>query len=184
MPLAYSVIFHRLSGLGQLIGQVISALKKQKVICYNIVTRFCKFAQESNIMKNFFKFEERSTNFQTELSAGVTTFLTMAYIIFVNPGILSAAGVPFTAAATATAVGAAVICILMGLVTNRPLALASGMGFNAALAFSVIGFQQANVPWQVGMAVVFIEGVIILILVLTGLRESVCTPSHLILNVQ
>jgi AGZA family xanthine/uracil permease-like MFS transporter len=173
MPLAYSVIFHRLSGLGQLIGQVISALKKQKVICYNIVTRFCKFAQESNIMKNFFKFEERSTNFQTELSAGVTTFLTMAYIIFVNPGILSAAGVPFTAAATATAVGAAVICILMGLVTNRPLALASGMGFNAALAFSVIGFQQANVPWQVGMAVVFIEGVIILILVLTGLRESV-----------
>lgn len=105
--------------------------------------------------------------------AGVTTFMTMAYIIFVNPAILSAAGVPFAGAATATTVGAAVICILMGLLTNRPLALAAGMGFNAALAFTVIGFQQANVPWPVGMAVVFVEGVIILILVLTGFREAV-----------
>ena len=61
----------------------------------------------------------------------------------------------------------------MGLVTNRPLALASGMGLNAVLTFSVIGFQQANVPWQVGMAVIFAEGIIILILVLTGLREAV-----------
>jgi len=124
-------------------------------------------------MKNFFKFEERGTTSRRETGAGITTFLTMCYIIFVNPGILAAAGVPFAAATTATAVGAAVVSILMGLSTNRPLALASGMGFNAVLAFSVIGFQQARVPWQVGMAVVFVEGLIILALVLTGLRRAV-----------
>ena len=124
-------------------------------------------------MERFFKFAERGTNLKTELMAGLTTFLTMCYIIFVNPAILSAAGVPFAGAATATAVCAALSCLLMGFVTNRPLALAAGMGFNAALAFTVIGVQQANVPWQVGMAVVLAEGVIILVLVLTGLRESV-----------
>ncbi len=124
-------------------------------------------------MKEFFRFKERGTNLRTELSAGVTTFLTMAYIIFVNPGILSAAGVPFAGAATATAFGAALMCLCMGLMTNRPLALASGMGLNAVVAFSVIGFQQANVPWQVGMSVIFLEGLLILILVLSGLREAV-----------
>jgi AGZA family xanthine/uracil permease-like MFS transporter len=126
-----------------------------------------------NVMSDFFKFQERGTTLRTELSAGVTTFLTMAYIIFVNPGILSAAGVPFAGAATATALGAAIMCVLMGLVTNRPLALASGMGLNAVVAFSVIGFHQANVPWQVGMSVIFLEGLAILILTLSGLREAV-----------
>ena len=126
-----------------------------------------------NVMNDFFKFQERGTTLRTELSAGVTTFLTMAYIIFVNPGILSAAGGPFAGAATATALGAASMCLLMGLVTNRPLALASGMGLNAVVAFSVIGFHQANVPWQVGMSVIFLEGLVILILVLSGLREAV-----------
>ena len=126
-----------------------------------------------NVINDFFKFQERGTTLRTELSAGVTTFLTMAYIIFVNPGILSAAGVPFAGAATATALGAAIMCLLMGLVTNRPLALASGMGLNAVVAFSVIGFHQANVPWQVGMSVIFLEGLVILILVLSGLREAV-----------
>ncbi len=124
-------------------------------------------------MKDFFRFEERGTDFRSELCAGVTTFLTMAYIIFVNPAILAAAGVPFDAATTSTALGAAVMCIIMGFATNRPLALASGMGINAALAFGVIGFQQSHVPWQVGMSVIFVEGSIILILVLTGLREAV-----------
>lgn len=124
-------------------------------------------------MERFFKFAERGTNVRTEIMAGITTFLTMCYIIFVNPAILSAAGVPFAGAATATTVCAAFSCLLMGLTTNRPIALAAGMGFNAALAFTVIGVQQAGVPWQVGMAVVFVEGLVILSLVLTGLRESV-----------
>ncbi|MDI6900356.1 MAG: NCS2 family permease [Anaerosomatales bacterium] len=124
-------------------------------------------------MERFFKFKERGTDLKTEVIAGVTTFMTMAYIIFVNPGILSAAGVPFEGAATATALGAAFMCIAMGLISNRPLALASGMGLNAVVTFSVIGFEQANVPWQVGMAVIFVEGLIILALVLTGFREAV-----------
>ncbi|HSK46534.1 MAG TPA: NCS2 family permease [Coriobacteriia bacterium] len=124
-------------------------------------------------MEGFFKFAERGTDLRTELIAGITTFLTMAYIVFVNPGILSAAGVPFEGAATATAIGAALMCVAMGLISNRPLALASGMGLNAVVTFSIIGFQQANVPWQVGMSVIFVEGLIILVLVLTGLREAV-----------
>ncbi len=124
-------------------------------------------------LESVFSLKKRGTNVRTEIAAGITTFQTMCYIVFVNPAILAAAGVPFTAATTATAIGAAVVSILMGLVTNRPLALASGMGFNAMLAFSVIGFQQARVPWQVGMAVVLAEGIIILILVLSGLREAV-----------
>jgi AGZA family xanthine/uracil permease-like MFS transporter len=124
-------------------------------------------------VERFFSLSQRGTNLRTELLAGITTFMTMAYIIFVNPGILSSAGVPFEAAATATALGAALMCLAMGLATNRPLALASGMGLNAVVTFSVIGFQQANVPWQVGMAVIFVEGLIILLLVLTGLRVAV-----------
>ncbi len=124
-------------------------------------------------MENFFKFKERGTSLNTELLAGVTTFLTMAYIVFVNPGILSAAGVPFEGAATATALGAALMCLAMGLISNRPLALASGMGLNAVVTFSIIGFQQANVPWQVGMSVIFIEGILIFLLVLSGLREAI-----------
>jgi AGZA family xanthine/uracil permease-like MFS transporter len=82
-------------------------------------------------MENFFKFSERKTDLKTEVLAGVTTFMTMAYIIFVNPGILSAAGVPFAGAATATALGAALMCICMGVFTNRPFALASSRGRSA-----------------------------------------------------
>lgn len=122
-------------------------------------------------MESYFGFAERGTDFKTEVLAGLTTFLTMAYIIFVNPGILSAAGVPFAGATTATALGAAVMCIAMGLIANRPLALASGMGLNAVVAFSLILALQ--VPWQVGMAVVFVEGLLILTLVLLGAREAV-----------
>lgn len=124
-------------------------------------------------MENYFKFTERNTDLKTELLSGATTFLTMVYIIFVNPGILSSAGVPFAGAVTATALGAALMSVLMGIVSNRPLALASGMGINAVLTFSVIGFQQANVPWQVGMSVIFIEGLLIFMLVITGFREAV-----------
>jgi len=129
-------------------------------------------------MDKFFKFQERGTNLRTEVLAGVVTFMTMAYIIFVNPGLLSAAFGPeavgaawIPALATATALGAALMCIAMGLFANRPFALASGMGLNAVVAFSII--LGAGVPWQVGMSVIFVEGLVILLLVLTGLREAV-----------
>jgi len=130
-------------------------------------------------MESFFKFKERGTDIRTELLAGVVTFMTMAYIIFVNPGLLSAAFGATPAAqaawipaiATATALGAALMCICMGIFANRPFALASGMGLNAVVAFSII--IGLKVPWQVGMSVIFVEGIVILILVLTGLREAV-----------
>jgi len=123
-------------------------------------------------MRLSFDLSARGTDARTEALAGLTTFLTMCYIVFVNPAILSAAGVPFAGAATATALGAGLMCILMGIATNRPIALAPGMGLNAVVAFSVIGMNQANIPWQVGMSVIFVEGALILILVLTGLREA------------
>ncbi len=130
-------------------------------------------------MESFFKFKERGTNLRTEVLAGVVTFMTMAYIIFVNPGLLSAAFGATPAAqaawipalATATTLGAAAMCIAMGVFANRPFALASGMGLNAVVAFSII--IGLKVPWQVGMSVIFVEGIVILILVLTGLREAV-----------
>ena len=129
-------------------------------------------------MESFFKFTERGTNFRTEVLAGVVTFMTMAYIIFVNPGLLSAAfgagavGASWIhALATATTLGAAVMCIAMGVFANRPFALASGMGLNAVVAFSII--IGLKVPWQVGMSVIFAEGVVITVLVLTGLRETI-----------
>ncbi len=129
-------------------------------------------------MESFFKFKERGTNLRTEVLAGVVTFMTMAYIIFVNPGILSAAfgegavgAAWIPALATATTLGAALMCICMGVFANRPFALASGMGLNAVVAFSII--LGAGVPWQVGMSVIFVEGVVILLLVLSGLRESI-----------
>ena len=124
-------------------------------------------------MDSFFRLAERGTDLRREVLGGVTTFLTMAYIVFVNPGILSAAGVPFGAAATATAIGAGLMCIVMGLVTRLPIAMAPGMGLNAALAFSIIGVAQAYAPWQAGMAVILAEGLIMLVLVVTGLREAV-----------
>lgn len=125
------------------------------------------------MLDRLFHLKDHGSRPRREVLAGTTTFLTMAYIVFVNPGILAAAGVPFAGAATATALGAAVMCIAMGVFTNKPLALASGMGLNAVVSFSIIGAQQANLPWQVGMAAVLVEGLVILILVLTGLREAV-----------
>lgn len=129
-------------------------------------------------MEKFFKYTERGSSLPTEIMAGITTFLTMAYIIFVNPNILSLSdvkgfpgGVPFAGAVTATCLGAAVMCIAMGIFSNRPLALASGMGLNAVVAFTLI--LGMNVPWQVAMAVVFVEGIVILLLVLCGLREAI-----------
>jgi len=116
-------------------------------------------------MDKFFKFDEHKTNYKTEIIAGATTFMTMAYIIFVNPDILSAAGMDFGAVMTATIIAAALTTILMGLLTNYPFALASGMGLNAFFAFVV----AAEFGWQAALGAVFISGVVFLILSVTGL---------------
>ena len=131
-------------------------------------------------MDKFFKYTERGSSLSTEIIAGITTFLTMAYIIFVNPNILSLSdvkglplgtAVPFAGALTATCIGAAVMCIAMGIFANRPIALASGMGINAIVAYTLI--LGMKVPWQVAMGVIFVEGIVITILVLVGLREAI-----------
>lgn len=122
-------------------------------------------------MESFFKLSERGSNSATEVRAGLTTFLAMAYIIVVNPSILSAAGIPATAAVTATCIGAAVMTIAMGVFSNRPLACASGMGINSIIAYTLCG--SMGLGWQTAMAIVFIEGIAILVLVLCGLREAI-----------
>ncbi len=123
-------------------------------------------------MDSFFKITARNSTVSNEVIGGLTTFLAMAYIIAVNPTILEAAGVPFDAALVATCVGAAVMTIAMGLIANRPIALASGMGINAIVAYTLC-LGESAVDWRVAMAIIFLEGVIILILVLCGLRKAI-----------
>lgn len=122
-------------------------------------------------MEEFFKIKQRGSSVRTEVIGGLTTFLAMAYIVAVNPAILADAGIPFSAALTATCFGAAVATIAMGLFANRPIALASGMGINAVVAYGMCG--SLGLDWRVAMAVVMLEGVVILGLVLGGLRKAV-----------
>lgn len=123
-------------------------------------------------MDKFFKISERHSTIGNEIIGGLTTFLAMAYIIAVNPSLLEAAGIPFDAALTATCLGAAVMTVAMGLIANRPIALASGMGINAVVAYTLC-LGEAAVDWRVAMAIVFLEGIVILILVLCGLRKAI-----------
>jgi adenine/guanine/hypoxanthine permease len=118
-----------------------------------------------------FRLSDRRTTVRTEILGGVATFLTMSYILFVNPAILSAAGMPFTAVAVATAIAAAVATLAMGLVTNLPFALAPGLGINAIVAFDLV--LGRKIPWPVAMSVIVIEGLIALVLVIAGLREAI-----------
>ncbi len=140
------------------------------------------------LLERLFKLRENRTDVKTEILAGATTFMTMAYIIFVNPAILNFTGIPdlkdlgpgFAPTLAATCLAAGLLSILMGLATNYPLALASGMGLNAVVAFQfIVGMK---LPWQTAMGVIFLEGVIIGILVLTGLREAVMNAIPLALK--
>lgn len=124
-------------------------------------------------MDKFFKLSENNTSVKTEIMAGLTTFLTMAYIIAVNPSILSAAGMDKGALVTATCLAAGLTTIFMGIYANAPFALASGMGLNAFFAFTVCNPKVMNVPWQVALTAVFIEGIIFIILSVTNVREAV-----------
>ncbi|WP_070156160.1 NCS2 family permease [Sphingobium phenoxybenzoativorans] len=126
-----------------------------------------------------FALVERGTTVRTEVLAGVTTFLTMAYIVLVNPAILGQAGMPPAAVAAATCFAAAFASILMGFAANTPLALAPGMGLNAYFSFTVV--QQMGVPWPVALGCVFLSGVAFLLLTLAGIRQLIVTtiPLHL-----
>jgi len=119
----------------------------------------------------YFKFAERGTTLATEVKAGVTTFMVMAYILLVNPSILAAAGIPIPAASAATALIAGVMTLAMGIVANVPIALAAGLGINGAVAFGLVltnGLTPAG-----AMGVIVLEGIVVTILVLVGLREAI-----------
>jgi len=121
------------------------------------------------MLEQLFKLSEHKTTVRTEIVAGITTFLTMAYIIFVNPDILSKAGMPFGAVFAATCLAAAAGCLLMAFVANFPIALAPGMGLNAYFAFVVCGVMKYS--WQVALGCVFISGIIFFIISALPIRE-------------
>ena len=123
------------------------------------------------MLERYFQLEAHGTTVRTELLAGLTTFLTMAYIIFVNPDILSAAGMPKDAVFVATCLAAALGSLVMGLYANYPIALAPGMGLNAYFAFAVV--QGMGVSWQVALGAVFISGVLFILISLFRIREAI-----------
>ncbi len=122
-------------------------------------------------MKKYFEFEKLGTDFRTETIAGITTFLAMAYILFVNPDILSQAGMDKGAVFTATALAAALGTLVMGIVAKYPVALAPGMGLNTFFTFGVV--IGMGIEWQVALAGVLISGVVLVLLTLTRIREIV-----------
>jgi adenine/guanine/hypoxanthine permease len=122
-------------------------------------------------LDSFFKLSERGTTVGTEIRAGLATFMVMAYIIFVNAGILSATGLDAAAVAAGTALIAGILSILMGVVANYPIALAAGLGINGAVAFGLVLSQGLSPAGAMG--VIVLEGLVVLVLVLVGLREAV-----------
>jgi len=122
-------------------------------------------------LERYFQFAELGTNWRTEIVAGFTTFMTMAYIIFVNPSILSKTGMPLAAIVAATCLCSAFGSILMGVFARYPIALAPGMGLNAYFTFTVV--LRMHVPWQTALGAVFISGAVFLILTLVGVRQMI-----------
>lgn len=123
------------------------------------------------MLEKFFKLKENNTNVKTEVLAGLTTFMTMAYILAVNPSILSATGMDANAVLIATALASFVGTILMALMANYPFALAPGMGLNAYFAYTVV--LGMGYSWQIALMAVFLEGIVFIILSVTNVREAI-----------
>jgi len=121
------------------------------------------------LLERLFKLTEHNTTIKTELMAGLTTFVTMSYIMFLNPVIMSNTGMPFDGLFLATCLGAAIATILMGMYANWPVGLAPGMGLNAFFTFSVVGGMGYS--WQVALGAVFLSGVLFVLMSVTKLRE-------------
>src|SRR5687768_4017856 len=140
-----------------------------------------EYAQPSqgNWLERYFKFSERGTTLGRDTMAGLTTFIVMSYIIFVNPQILSFAGIegleeqglPFDGVLAGTCLVAGVMTIVMGLYTNRAYAIAPGLGLNAVVAFSLVAGEGLSFPAAMGLVV--LEGIAVTVLVLTGVREMI-----------
>ena len=120
-------------------------------------------------LRNFFKFDENQTNFNREFVAGSTTFITMAYIIFVNPQLMSASGMDYGASFVGTCLAAALACFAMGLFANWPVGLAPGMGLNAFFTYTVVG--EMGYSWQVALGAVFIAGLLFFLMSVTPMRK-------------
>lgn len=123
------------------------------------------------MLEKLFKLKENNTNVRTEVIGGITTFMTMAYILAVNPSLLSASGMDKTAVLMATALASFLGTLIMALIANYPFALAPGMGLNAYFAFTVCGAMGYS--WQIALAAVFVEGLIFIVLSLTNVREAI-----------
>lgn len=121
------------------------------------------------LLERLFRLSEHDTKIRTEVLAGVTTFVTMAYIIFVNPQMMAAAGIDPGASFVATCLASALACIFMGLYANWPVGLAPGMGMNAFFTYTVVG--SMGYSWQVGLGAVFLSGVLFVIISVTRLRR-------------
>jgi AGZA family xanthine/uracil permease-like MFS transporter len=119
----------------------------------------------------YFEFQKLGTRWRTEFLAGFTTFITMAYIVFVNPAILHEAGMPLAAVTAATCFSAAFGSVLMGVLARYPIALAPGVGLNAYFTYTVV--KQMGVPWQVALGAVFLSGCTFLLLTLFGVRQMI-----------
>lgn len=123
------------------------------------------------MLDRVFRLSENGTSVRTEVLAGFTSFLTMAYIIVVNPAILADAGMPFAGAAAATCIGAAIGSIMIGLAANTPIALAPGMGLNAYFTYTVV--NGMGLPWETALGCVFLSGLAMLLLTVAGLRQLI-----------
>ena len=123
------------------------------------------------MIERIFRLKENQTSVRSELLGGLTTFITMAYIVVVNPQILSQAGVPIDGVVFATCISSAAATLVMGLYANYPIALAPGMSLNAYFTYVVC--LQMHVPWRTALGVIFLSGVVFLILTVTRVREQI-----------
>lgn len=130
-----------------------------------------QLADQPNFIERFFKIREKDSSIRTEMIAGFTTFIALAYIMFVNPNILAEAGIPKEAAVASTIWIAALATTMMGVFANYPVALAPGMGLNAFFAFYVVGVLHLH--WTVALGAVFFSGVVFFILTLGGIRQAI-----------
>jgi AGZA family xanthine/uracil permease-like MFS transporter len=122
-------------------------------------------------LERYFDFKRLGTNWRTEILAGATTFVTMAYIIFVNPAILHEAGMPLAAVTAATCISAAAGSLMMGMFANYPIALVPGMGLNAYFTYTVV--KGMGISWQAALGAVFLSGVVFVLLTLVGVRQLI-----------
>ena len=128
-------------------------------------------SQNPNLVERIFKIREKNSSVRTEIIAGMTTFIALAYIMFVNPNILSEAGIPKEAAIASTIWIAALSTMVMGIFANYPVALAPGMGLNAFFTYYVVGVLHLS--WQTALGAVFFSGLLFLLLTMGGIRQAI-----------